>query len=311
VTRRAARTGSLRGGCIAVAGLLIALGTGAAPAHAGGQIGKRFFPSTLAVEDPFASDELGLPTVLHIRRPASAGGSAGRETRVSGEYAKRITPDLELSVQGDWVYLDPDGAASRSGFDNLGLGVKYQVFTSAPRETILSVRLGLDVGGTGRQAIGAESFSTVEAAFGFARGLGDLPGALRWLRPLAVTGEVGTEIPTQTGPSTLRLGLVLQYSMPYLDAYVRDLGLPSPVRGLIPLVELEVTTALDRGQAGQTVGTVNPGVIWAGRTFQVGLEAVIPVNARTGRNVGVRGGVSLYLDDLLPAIGRPLMGRTE
>jgi hypothetical protein len=92
-----------------------------------------------------------------------------------------------------------------------------------------------------------------------------LPDGLGWLRPLAVTGQVGAETPLGSGnadlePNTLRWGVVLQYSIPYLQSYVRNLGLPQPLRGLIPLVELDVATPLDRGQAGRTVGTVNPGV---------------------------------------------------
>jgi len=298
-----------------VAAALVALLAGPLPAPGGGQIGKRFFPSTLAVDDPFAADELELPTVLSIKRPDPEGGPAVRETRVSGAYQKRITPDLEVFVEGDWVSLAPDGAASKSGFDNLGLGVKYQFFTSAPHETILSVGLGATVGGTGSSSVGATSFSTLAAAIGFARGLGDLPDSLGWLRPLAVTGQVGAEMPLGGGgdgpePNTLRCGVVLQYSIPYLESYVRDLGLPQPLRGLIPLIEFDVATPLDRGQAGRTVGTVNPGVIWVSRSFQVGVEAVVPINERTGNNVGIRGGISLYLDDLLPVIGRPLFGRT-
>jgi hypothetical protein len=299
---------------VALAGALVAVLAGSLPAFAGGQIGKRFFPSTLAVDDPFAADELELPTVLSIKRPDPEGGPAVRETRVSGVYEKRITPDFEVFVEGEWVSLDPDGGASKTGFDNLGLGVKYQFFTSAPHETILSVGLGAAIGGTGSSSVGATSFSALEAAIGFARGLGDLPESLGWLRPLAVTGQVGAEMPLGKGsgsdPNALRWGVVLQYSIPYLESYVRDLGLPQPVRGLIPLVELDVTTPLDRGQAGRTVGTVNPGVIWVSRSFQVGVEAVIPMNGRTGSNVGIRGGISIYLDDLFPAIGRPLFGGT-
>jgi len=298
---------------IALVGALLAMLAGPLPAHGGGQIGKRFFPSTIAVDDPFAADELELPTVLSIKRPDPEGGPAVRETRISGAYEKRITPDFEVFVEGEWVSLAPDPGANKNGFDNLGLGVKYQFFTSAPHETILSVGLGAAVGGTGSSSIGAPSFSTLSAAIGFARGLGDLPDRLGWLRPLAVTGQVGAEMPLGSGngdaePNTLRWGVVLQYSIPYLESYVRALGLPQPVRGLIPLVELDVATPLDRGQAGRTVGTVNPGVIWVSRSFQVGVEAVIPMNGRTGSNVGIRGGISIYLDDLLPAIGRPLFG---
>ena len=41
----------------------------AAQAH--GFAGKRFFPATLATEDPFVADELSLPTISYQEFPAS------------------------------------------------------------------------------------------------------------------------------------------------------------------------------------------------------------------------------------------------
>ena len=49
-------------------GMLLTV-AGLASAH--GLAGKRFFPTTLAVDDPFVSDELSLPLVSHIKEPAS------------------------------------------------------------------------------------------------------------------------------------------------------------------------------------------------------------------------------------------------
>lgn len=70
---------------------------------------------------------------------------------------------------------------------------------------------------------------------------------------------------------------------------MRDVGLPAPLNRMIPLVEFVMQTPLDTRDAGRTTGTINPGVIWFGRYFQVGLEAVVPVNGCTGKNVGVLG----------------------
>ncbi|MGN8612580.1 UNVERIFIED_CONTAM: hypothetical protein LJA04_09260, partial [Campylobacter jejuni] len=62
---------------------------------------------------------------------------------------------------------------------------------------------------------------------------------------------------------------------------------------------------------GKTTGTVNPGVIWAGKYFQIGLEAIVPVNERTGKNVGFRGVLHFFLDDIFPrSIGRPIFGNS-
>jgi hypothetical protein len=78
---------------------------------------------------------------------------------------------------------------------------------------------------------------------------------------------------------------------------------------LIPLVEFALETPLNRGEEGQTTGTIKPGVIWAGKYFQVGVEAVIPINERTGNNVGVIAQLHFFVDDLFPnSLGRPLFG---
>jgi hypothetical protein len=57
----------------------------------------------------------------------------------------------------------------------------------------------------------------------------------------------------------------------------------------------------------RTTGTVNPGVIYVADKFQLGFEAIIPVNRASGDGVGVIGQLHLYLDDIFPnSIGRPL-----
>ncbi len=305
---------------------LTTLTAGVSPAAAHGLAGKRFFPATLLVDDPFVADELSLPTVSHIKTPASGDEPATLETEVSAELSKRITPNLGLSVEGNWRHLDPDGGSSTSGFGNMELGLKYQFFKSDGHETILSLGLGWEVGGTGRKAVDADSFSTFAPALFFGKGFGDLPDSLAFLKPFAITGVVGAEIPTRSktktvtiseegeaeveierNPNVLTWGFAIEYSLPYLQSFVKDVGLPVPFNRMIPVVEIALETPVDRGQAGKTTGTVNPGVIWAGKFFQVGLEAVIPINSRTGKNVGILGQLHFYLDDLFPgSLGRPL-----
>ena len=58
-----------------------------------------------------------------------------------------------------------------------------------------------------------------------------------------------------------------------------------------------------------TTGTINPGVIWVGDKFQVGVEAMIPVNRQSGSNIGAIGQVHFFLDDIFPnSIGHPIFG---
>jgi hypothetical protein len=110
----------------------------------------------------------------------------------------------------------------------------------------------------------------------------------------------------------LEWGFALEYSVIYLQSQVQDMHLRAPFDRLIPLVEFALETPLNRGARGQTTGTVNPGIIWAGRYCQFGVEAVVPLNERTGDNVGVIAQLHFYLDDLFPhSVGRPLFGGRE
>ena len=291
-----------------------------------GFAGARFFPATLSTDDPFVSDELSLPTVSTIRTPDDGGT---RETDISVDIAKRITPQFAIEIGETLSVVNPHEGQTANDFGNLELGGKYQLLNNAPHETIVSVGLGVEIGGTGSQSIGADSFSTWEPAVFFGKGFGDLPEALRFLRPFALTGVAGIAIPSsastrsitvndETGerdvdierhPDVLEWGFALEYSVIYLQSQVQDMHLPAPVDRLIPLVEFAMETPLNRGPTGPTTGTINPGVIWAGKYFQVGVEAVIPINEHTGNNVGVIAQLHFFLDDLFPhTIGRPLFG---
>jgi hypothetical protein len=104
-------------------------------------------------------------------------------------------------------------------------------------------------------------------------------------------------------------GGTIQYSMPYLKSAVIDLGLPDFVNRLIPIVEAAMQTPVSNTMTSGTVttGTINPGIIYAGNTFQVAIEAMIPVNRQSGTSVGVIGQLHFFLDDIFPTtLGRPI-----
>jgi hypothetical protein len=305
----------------------LALSAWPASAFAHGLAGKRFFPSTLTIDDPFVSDELSLPTFLLFKEPSDGEAPSSKVASISGEFSKRIFPNLGLTLEGEWNNLNPaPNDRTESGFGNLEVSLKYQFFTSAAHETILSAAFGWEAGGTGRKKAGAESFDVFKPALLFGKGMGDLPDALSWLKPFAVTGIVEGVLPSRSGnktfllnddgdleieieknPNVFHWGFAVVYSLPYLQSFVKDINVPTIIRQLIPLIEIDINNPLDRGFAGKTTGTVNPGIIWAGKYFQLGLEAVVPINERTGKNVGIRGQVHFFLDDIFPTtLGRPL-----
>jgi hypothetical protein len=149
--------------------------------------------------------------------------------------------------------------------------------------------------------------------FDFGKGLGDLPRSLPYLRPIAITGNLGFDFPTKVesagvpNPNTFNYGFAFEYSFPYLQCCVKDIGLRAPFNRLIPLVEVAFTTPINRVSGSQTVGTIQPGVIWAGPYFQIGAEAILPATRLTGHGYGGVVQFHVYLDDLFPrSIGRPI-----
>jgi hypothetical protein len=281
--------------------LAVLASPGFSAAH--GLAGKRFFPATLTIEDPFVADELSLPSVFHIK------GSEGKETSLGAELAKTITPNLGLSIGGEYTFLSPNDPeeGSTSGFGNPELALKYSFFKSDAHEAILSLSLAWEIGDVGDKSIGAAAFQTLSPALLFGRGLGDLPDRLAYLRPLAVTGIFGAEVPlsSQEG-NALTYGVAIEYSFPYLQQFVKDIGIPASAGRFFPVVELLFNTPIDGEEKWKTTGTVNPGLIWAGKFIEIGVEAVIPINNRTGKNVGVQALLHFFLDDLYPAVFRPL-----
>ena len=284
--------------------------TGQAYGH--GFAGARFFPATLSTDDPFVADEFSLPTVSSIVTPDNGGT---RDTELSSDIALRITPKWDIEFGETFIVLNPSQGKAANGFSNLSIGSKYEFFENDEHEAVVSLGLGVDVGGTGSKEIGADSFSTWTPGLFFGKGLGDLPQELPWLRPLAITGVVGVAMPSSArtegspNPVVLQSGFAIEYSIIYLQEQVRNIGLRAPFDRLIPLVEVSLDDPLDRGQSGLITGTVDPGIIWSGKYFQVGAEAVIPINSRTGNDVGFIAQLHFYLDDLFPhSIGRPLFG---
>jgi hypothetical protein len=281
----------------------------ATPVGAHGVVGERFFPATLAIDDPFVADELSFPTTSITKRHGSAGEPPTLETDFSAELSKRLSPNFGISLSGTVILLDPkQNHATFAGFDNMEIAPKYVFVKSAPLELIVAAGVAIDVGGTGQQRVGAARFSTFTPSLFFGDGFGPLPDSLRYLRPLAVTGQFGLALPVREDPRVFQWGLTFQYNLQYLQSYVRDIGLPAPFNRMIPIIELPMQTSVQG--ASRTAGTVNPGIIWFGRYIQLGLEAVIPIHGNTidvaseprQGSVGLLGQVHFYLDDIWPEV---------
>ena len=290
-------------------------------------VGGRFFPATLAIDDPCVADELSIPTVMWSK---TGDDPPARELDVSGEFSKRITETFGVSISPTWTHLSQPGMPNASGFQNLETTFKYQFLTMPEQEFVVSGAIVVDWAGTGASSVGADPFSTITPTLYLGKGFGGLPDSVGWARPLGFTAQVGYAVPSSAtttsidpdsgdlaianNPQFFTYGFSLQYSMPYLKSNVVDLQLPDVINHLIPIVEASFQTpvANNFGTGLATTGTVNPGVIWVGSYFQIGLEAVVPINRASGSGVGMLAQLHLYLDDIFPqTIGQPLIGGTS
>ena len=298
------------------AGWLLAAGVLPAPALGHAIAGDRVFPVTQTFDDPGMADEASVPTLSWQRQPSGNGQGAADQYNLGLEYDKRVTEDFGVVINWGAAALQVPHGPAQAGFQNLFVTLKDQLYVDAEHELLVSVGVQRELSHIGTTGVGADRFGSTTPLVYFGKGLGDLPWDVA--RPFAITGELGYSFADvglkSVGPgmqgngNRWAGGLSVQYSLPYLQAQVRDLGLGPVLGGMIPLVEFTwsapVTAPADVGPTYQLA----PGVIWMGPRWQFALEALIPLNRAAGTKVGVIAQFHVFLDDLLPdSLGRPLV----
>ena len=294
-----------------VAFAAVALSAATSPALAHAIAGDRVFPVTLTLDDPGVADEITLPQVVF--QPGSGPSS---QTQLQWEFDKRITPTTALIYNQGFDILTATGSKRATGFENPVITGKWQVYVNAEHEFIASLGIQRELpADLHTVSIGGDAQGSTNPTAYFGKGLGDLPiGALR---PLAVTGELSYVIPDRPvntandnggTPRSLKGGLSVQYSMPYLQSQVKDHGLPEFINQLVPLVELSYVTPTAAPSGGVPMKLAYAaGAVWLGPQYQVGAELLIPGNKAAGSNIGFIVQVHFFLDDILPnSLGKPI-----
>src|ERR1700682_448757 len=274
-------------------------------------VGDRFFPSTLATTVPTAADFYNPP--YFVKLPDTATTPSTREIDIPTTYSRLVTKDLGVFITETFRILEDANRGTRSGFDNLVIGAQYQLYTNPEHQFVFTVGGTAAIGGTGAPGI-ASSVSTLTPTLYIGKGFGDLPDSMAWLRPLTISATAAVAVPTDSNslitttlptggttlseiinPKILELGFALEYSL-VTNLYTgpNRTGTRYP-EGWVPLVEYTTATPLNGPNAGRTTGTVNPGVIWVSRYLQVAVEAIIPIDAHSGRDLGFRAHAHLYI----------------
>src|SRR5215475_5514185 len=162
-------------------------------------VGNRFFPATLTIDDPGVNDELAVPTISYFK---NGDTPPAKQLDFSGEFAKRITEDFAISFGTDWTRLKPSWMPAVSGFQNVETLFKYRLYRNPEHEFVMSIGLGIEWGGTGSAAVGAERFNVYTPTLFFGKGMGDLPDTISWARPFAITGQMGYAVPARSKTAT-------------------------------------------------------------------------------------------------------------
>lgn len=200
--------------------LLISLSASLAMAH--GIAGSRYFPPTIAVEDPYAANEVHAV----IGRSANIGaGNANTDPGDIGLVGIGIEPLDGFGIAINGVYRSPNGniTPQSSGFDNLYYVAKQELHISDPHEFAVSLGVMGQAGRAGSK--NGDTYTTYAPTIFYAKGFGDLPDALSLLKPLAITGILGYQIPTdQSQPKVFNWGFTIQYSLLYLNNFVKPTG---------------------------------------------------------------------------------------
>jgi hypothetical protein len=174
---------------------------------------------------------------------------------------------------------------------------------------VAETRLGAERGGNGTPAIY------------LAKGLGDFPDTLKYLRPLSMTGSFAYEVsdrrmatPTlrdsatganapNTGffPDVAQVGGSVQYRLRDIEGTLDHIGLPPVVGRFTPVLDFSLATPTGRSHGAISTATLAPGVVYAGDRYYLGLETSIPMTRPSGSGAGFVFSLTLRFDSLLPA----------
>jgi hypothetical protein len=252
--------------------------------NAHGIVGDRYFPPTVAVDDPFAANEIhaigGRTPNIDIDKVSSITGNVG-------VFGGSVEPFDGLGISLDGVYRSPNGNLENvgSGFDDIYYRVKQELWTDKSHEFQFSAGVNGQLANSGSK--GADNYFNYAPSILFAKGFGDLPEELKYLKPAAVTGVIGYQVPSiRNAPQAINWGFTLQYSLMYLNDHVKTTGWYDFANKLIAVVEFPMQSCMNYTCKNQTVGSVNPGIVWVGSHYNIATELVVPTNANSGSGMG-------------------------
>src|SRR6059058_6084441 len=245
---------------------ILLCGIAAGRAHAHGVVGQRSFI------EPFITEDVNPKNEFVIARTEWDHARDGRTVSFGLGLEKKISDRFSLTLDSSWLDITPKPAAEphASGFDNLGVTLKYAFF----KPFLL-----------------------------YGKGLNELPDALEYLRPFGVQGDAGSEIAIDRArTTTLAHNVAIEYSIPYLQQAVHDFGLAWPLSNFIGDTEFNFEHGVNGEEQGRSKVFVTPGFVYMDRWVELGVAGRFPLNQAANDELdwGVIFIVDLFIDDILP-----------
>jgi len=277
---------------------ILLCGIAARRAHAHGVVGQRSFI------EPFITEDVNPKNEFVIARPEWDHARDGRTLSFGFGLEKKISDRFSLTLDSSWLDITPKPAADphASGFDNLGVTLKYAFFIDPVHEAIASIALE-STAPTGTEKVGAEQNASFKPFLLYGKGLNELPDALEYLRPFGVQGDAGFEIAIDRArTTTLAHNVAIEYSIPYLQQAVHDFGLAWPLSNFIGDAEFNFEHGVNGEEQGRSKVFVTPGFVYMDRWVELGVAGRFPLNqaAHDELDWGVIFIVDLFIDDILP-----------
>jgi len=277
---------------------VLAVCLAAGVAHAHGTVGERSFI------EPFITEDVNPKNEFVIGRPEWDHGRDGRTLSLGFGLEKKLSDRFSITLDSAWLDVTPAPHAEphATGFDNLGITLKYAFFIDPAREAIASFAVE-STAPTGSSDVGAERDASFKPFLLYGKGAGDLPEPLRYLRPLAVQGDAGFEISIDKArTTTLAHNIAIEYSIPYLQAFVRDLGLRWPLNSLIADTEFNFEHGVNGEDQGKSAIFATPGIVYMDRWIELGVAGRFPLNERAHDELdwGIVWILDLFIDDIFP-----------
>jgi hypothetical protein len=291
----------------AILGLALAIGWGMTvpAAFAYTATGDRQFPAAVLLPQITPGDEFYL-TYNTLGLGSSEFGTPDRQSDFTTTYMKTLTENLGIVLEETYTQIGQVGTGSLSGWQNFDGEIKYLALNVPEHEFLMTLGLDRETGGTGTTRVGASPSGATTPRVYFGKGLGDLD--IGYLRPLAVRGLVGVQLADASPrPNLITNGLIVEYSIPYLQSKVHSFDLPDVIRNLTLVTEFSLATPAGKSFGARTTALVAPGFAYAGEGWEFALEALVPASRATGIGIGVTAQLHFALDFLLPeTLGKPL-----